>query len=138
MSLSTPNIPQLIEQGPGTELHWFTEDVPLSRLAATLVGMANTAGGTVLMGISPRAGQIQGVRDPEGLMDHIFQAALLSDPPLVLPLPQTENVGGLLVLRVTIPQGFTCYSVFVQLLQLDTAARQGVSMSPGLRIDVGI
>jgi len=105
MSRTSPTIPQLIDQGLGTELHWFPEDVIPSRLAATMVGMANTTGGTVLVGVSPRAGQIQGVSDREGLIDRIFQAALLSDPPLVLPLPQTETVAGMPVVRVSIPPG---------------------------------
>ena len=105
MHQTATTISKLIEQGLGTELHWYPEDVAPSRLAATLVGMANTAGGTVLVGVSPRAGQIQGVRDPDDLMDRIFQAALLSDPPLVLPLPQTEIVEGLPVLRVSVPPG---------------------------------
>ena len=105
MSPTTTSIPKLIEQGMTAELHWFPDDVAASRLAATLVGMANTAGGTVLVGVSPRAGQIQGVRDSAALIDRIFQAALLSDPPLVLPLPQTEIVEGLPVLRVSVPPG---------------------------------
>ncbi len=74
----------------GPELHWFSEDVPATRLAATLVGMANTKGGTVLIGVSPRAGHIQGVHDRKEVTDRIFQAALLSEPPLVLPVPGVE------------------------------------------------
>jgi ATP-dependent DNA helicase RecG len=105
MSPTPTSILQLIAQGMTAELHWFPEDVAPSRLAATLAGMANTAGGTVLVGISPRAGKIQGVRDPDGLIDRVFQAALLSDPPLVLPLPITEIVEGLRVLRVSVPPG---------------------------------
>ncbi len=104
MSLS-PNIPQLIEEGMNAGLHWFPEDVAISRLAATLAAMANTSGGTVLVGVSPRAGRIQGVRDPEEMIDRIFQAALLSDPPLVLPVPRSETVEGVQVLRVTVPPG---------------------------------
>ena len=39
-------------------LHWFPEDTALSRLAAALVSMANTNGGLVILGISPRSGEI--------------------------------------------------------------------------------
>lgn len=92
----------------GPDLHWFPEDVPLSRLAATLVGMANTAGGMVILGISPRSGQVQGVRDPEKAIDRVFQAALIPDPPLVLPIPLIQTIAGttqIKVLKVFIPAG---------------------------------
>ncbi len=52
-----------LAQGMNQDLHWFPEDVPLARLAATLVGMANTNGGTVLLGIAPRSAQVQGITD---------------------------------------------------------------------------
>ena len=105
MSLFPASFPDLIDQGLGPELHWFPDDVPAIRLAATLVGMANTRGGNVLIGVSPRAGRIQGVRDPEEVTDRIFQAALLSDPPLVLPFPRIESVEGVSLLSVTVPDG---------------------------------
>ncbi len=95
----------LISQGMGPELHWFPEDVSISRLAATLVGMANSSGGTVLIGISPRSGQVQGVRDPGEVVDRAFQAALLADPPLVLPLPAVVPVGPTQIVQVTVPRG---------------------------------
>jgi len=105
MSQFQTSIPDLIDQGMGPELHWFPEDVPATRLAATLVGMANTRGGTVLIGVSPRAGRLQGVHDRKEVTDRIFQAALLSDPPLVLPVPGIESVQRMAVLRVTVPEG---------------------------------
>jgi len=98
----------LLTQGMGSSLHWFPADVPVSRLAATLVAMANTRGGTVLIGVAPRSAQIQGVQDTAQLVDHIFQAALLADPPLVLPLPMITNVGHAQLLWITIPAGLPC------------------------------
>jgi len=50
--------------------------------------MANTQGGSVLLGVAPRSPQVQGLPDSEAALDLVFQAALLIDPPLVLPLPQ--------------------------------------------------
>jgi ATP-dependent DNA helicase RecG len=97
----------LLAQGMGEELHWFPEDVPVSRLAASLAGMANTNGGVILLGISPRSGQVQGLSDPDECIDRVFQAALLIEPPLVLPVPRLYQVGPLKarVLWITIPQG---------------------------------
>jgi ATP-dependent DNA helicase RecG len=97
----------MLAQGMGHELHWFPEDVPVTRLAAALVGMANCTGGTVLIGISPRSAQVQGVTDPDETIDRVFQAAILSDPPLVLPVPCRHKVGPdqVVVLSVSVPRG---------------------------------
>ena len=78
----------LLSGGMGPLLHWFPEDVPLSSLAMTLVGMANNDGGTVILGVSPRAGELVGVNDPDAACEHVYQAALLVDPTLVLPIPR--------------------------------------------------
>lgn len=89
----------------GPAVHWFPDDVPVGRLAAVLAAMANTQGGTILVGVSPRAGNIQGVFDPDETLDRIFQAALLVDPPLVLPVPLVQMAEGKRVVRITIPAG---------------------------------
>jgi ATP-dependent DNA helicase RecG len=101
----TEDVKTLIAHGLGEQLHWFPEDVSPERLAVVLVGMANSNGGVILVGISPRAGQVQGVHDPEKVRDCVFQASLRVDPPLVLPLPGVETIGGLPVVRVIVPQG---------------------------------
>lgn len=105
MSLPRTDLLDLLDQGMGPTLHWYPESVSVSRLAATLVGMANSEGGIVLLGIAPRSGHIQGVSDPEAATDRVFQAALLCDPPLVLPVPRVETVGSDQVVRVIVPPG---------------------------------
>lgn len=82
-----------IDAGMGQMLHWFPEDVSQSSLAAVLAGMANAEGGTVILGISPRAGELVGVKDPEAACERVFQASLIVDPALVLPLPRLVSVG---------------------------------------------
>ena len=57
-----------ISRGMNLTLQWFPEDVPLSVLAATLVGMANTDGGTVVLGVSPRVGELVGVVYPQSAL----------------------------------------------------------------------
>jgi len=99
------DVQTLIDQGMGPTLHWFPSDAPLSRLASVLVGMANTSGGAVLLGIAPRSGNIQGVPDPNEAMDRIFQAALLADPVLILPLPRLVVMGRAQVLWIVVPSG---------------------------------
>jgi ATP-dependent DNA helicase RecG len=101
----TEDVKTLIAHGLGEQLHWFPEDISPERLAAVLVGMANTRGGVILVGISPRAGQVQGVRNPDKVRDCVFQAALLVDPSLVLPLPAIEYIEGVPVVRLAVPGG---------------------------------
>ena len=78
----------LISGGMGPSLQWFPEDVSVSSLATALVGMANSDGGTVILGISPRVGELLGVNDPEAACERVFRAAILADPTLVLPIPR--------------------------------------------------
>jgi ATP-dependent DNA helicase RecG len=102
---SPENILALIAQGMGPDLHWFPESVSVSDLASTLVAMANTDGGRVILGVAPRAGDVQGIKDAEKSIDKIFQAALLAEPVLVLPLPVAHQAGSEEVLVVTVPPG---------------------------------
>ncbi|MGE5223199.1 MAG: ATP-binding protein [Omnitrophica WOR_2 bacterium] len=104
---TTTDLYTLLAQGMGPDLHWFPEEVSVSRLAGCLVGMANTSGGTVLLGIAPRSAQVTGVEDVKAAIDRVFQASLLSDPPLVLPVPALATVGtsGAKVVWITIPGG---------------------------------
>jgi ATP-dependent DNA helicase RecG len=105
---STQDIFTLLAHGMGPDLHWFPEDVHLSRLAATMVGMANSEGGSILLGITPRSGQILGVSDVGRMIDRVFQAALLVDPSLVLPVPRVYSTGGAQtanIVCVNVPSG---------------------------------
>jgi ATP-dependent DNA helicase RecG len=105
---STPDIFTLLARGMGSNLHWFPEDVSVTRLAATMTGMANTDGGSILIGIAPRSGQVQGVSDIEKTIELTFQAALLVDPALVLPVPRVHSIGGsnpVQILWLTVPPG---------------------------------
>lgn len=95
----------LIEEGRGPEVDWFPGDINQSSLAETLVAMANSGGGQVLIGISPRAGQVQGVQHPEEILDRIFLASLASEPTLVLPVPRKIQFEEKTILWLVIPPG---------------------------------
>jgi ATP-dependent DNA helicase RecG len=99
------NVLKLLEQGMGETLHWFPESAGLTELSETLAAMANMQGGKVILGISPRSGKLQGVKDPEQAVDRVFQASLLIDPVLVLPVPVLQNVSGKQVVIVRVPDG---------------------------------
>ena len=115
-----------LEAGLGPQLHWFAEDVPLARLAGALVGMANGNGGVILLGVSPRAGRIQGLTDPQFMLDRVFQAALLAEPPLVLPLPQVRHTPSGAVVLVQVPMGLP----HVYSLEGRYLGREGVQTNP--------
>lgn len=101
----------LLEQGMGPDLHWFPESVSPTHLAEVMVGMANSerqtgrAGGIILLGITPRSARVQGLQDIPETLDRVFQAALLTDPPLVLPMPEVCEIEGAQVIRVMVPTG---------------------------------
>jgi len=89
---ASSEIHALLKKGMGPNLHWFPADVSVSRLAAVMAGMANTQGGAILIGVAPRSTQVLGIPDPDAALDELFQAALLIDPPIVIPMPQVVSV----------------------------------------------
>jgi ATP-dependent DNA helicase RecG len=104
MSVQSP-LHSLLAAGMGSELHWFPDDVTVTQLAVTMAGMANANGGTVIIGIATASGEIVGIRSSEDMRDRIFQAALKTDPVLILPMPQIQEVDGTKLLQVSVPQG---------------------------------
>ena len=94
-----------IEGGMTTRLHWFPFNVRVPQLSETLAGMANTKGGIILLGVSPRGGEIHGVPDTTNCYDSVFQAALMLEPSLVLPLPSSVTIGAKQVVVIQVPQG---------------------------------
>lgn len=95
----------LLKSDMGLQFHGFPEEVSPGRLAAVLVGMANGLGGAVVLGVSPRSRYPLGVNDPQAAIDRVFQACLLADPPLVLPLPRVESLEETRLVLVTVPAG---------------------------------
>ena len=120
------DISSQISRGMGLHLHWFPEDVPLAKLAVVMTGMANASGGVILLGVSPRTGHILGVSDPSEAMDRIFQAALLTDPPLVLPIPSQVQSGRNGLISITIPSGLP----HVYSLEGRYLGREGLQTNP--------
>lgn len=95
----------IFRQGMDEHTHWFTEDVKVGDFGRVLVGMANGLGGEVWVGVSPQSEQIQGVRDPETIIDRIYQAALASEPPLVIPLPKVVKTPEGILVKGVVPAG---------------------------------
>lgn len=73
-------------------------------LASTLVAMANNNGGTVALGVDNR-GIAAPANDLHALRDLALHAALLADPPLVLPSPTAMQSEGNGWLKIVVPPG---------------------------------
>ncbi len=95
----------LLQQGKGQEIELKTERASARTLAESLVALANASGGTVLVGAGPKSGRVLGLKDAEAARDKALEAALLTDPPLIIPLPEVVTVDDKAVLVITVPPG---------------------------------
>jgi ATP-dependent DNA helicase RecG len=105
LNVDVAELQDKIKKGKGQRLAWHPRDVSASALGASLVALANDAGGLVLVGLTPRSGRLQGLSDPEAALDLALEAALSVSPPLIIPLPQVVEVEGRALLCITVPPG---------------------------------
>ena len=96
---------ELIRRGKGQTFDWHPRDVSVPTLAASLVALANSAGGTVLVGLTPRIGRPQGLHDAEGALDVALAACLSATPALIVPLPRLLELDGRTLVSVMVPPG---------------------------------
>lgn len=94
----------LIASGKNERADWFKEGTHTNRLAVTLAAMANSHGGTLLIGIGP-TNKVDGVKNVRGTIDQLLETALSLDPPLIIPIPQVFTVEGKSIINVKIPHG---------------------------------
>lgn len=104
-TLTPEEIGERLKQGRTAAFDWVSEDVEPKTLAGTMCAMANSDGGTILVGIGKRASNIDGVQDQEKALGAVLEAALMSSPALIIPIPRTVIYSKALLLVVTIPQG---------------------------------
>lgn len=126
MNTSIDDLWQLIKNGRNHHTEWFSEQSASDMLAETLVAMANSHGGTVLLGVTGHNGNVIGVRDPNEAVDSVLQAALTIEPQLIVPLPQVVRLSGKSVVIVQIPTGMPhVYGLRGRYLQ-----RRGIDNTP--------
>jgi ATP-dependent DNA helicase RecG len=103
---------QLIKNGRNARTEWLGEQVSSAALAEMMAAMANSQGGTLLIGVVGPSASMVGVRDTESVIDRVLQAALSTDPPLIIPLPRVLHLSGKAIVSVDVPQGMPhVYSV---------------------------
>ncbi|HEX8656580.1 MAG TPA: ATP-binding protein [Hymenobacter sp.] len=97
---------ELIARGEGEELEFKQKTTHPHRISRTLVSLANTRGGQVLVGVDD-AGRVVGVRDAEEELFVLREAAQhYIEPPLTdLHFRELEQ-DGRIVLVVTVPESF--------------------------------
>jgi len=106
VTVNTEEIRQRLHEGRGELTDFQPANTTPRRLARTMCAMANSAGGIIVVGASGgRRPDISGLSDPEAVRDTAVQAALLCDPPLIIPLPRIVEVDGTPILVIHIPRG---------------------------------
>jgi ATP-dependent DNA helicase RecG len=119
--MTADEILALLQQSAGPKLVFETERTSARKLAESLAALANASGGTVLVGVGPKtsasaapltvepSARLLGVKNTKAARDKVLEAACLTDPPLIIPLPEVvtlddaEDLKDVLV--VTVPPG---------------------------------
>ncbi len=91
-----PNLRRFLSEGPGLQLEFLPEPTP-DRIAETLVAFANTAGGTVVLGVDPE-GAVGDLLLDEEVAGALRAALSLCLPPVVTRWHQEETPAGPVVM----------------------------------------
>jgi ATP-dependent DNA helicase RecG len=84
--LTVDDLKKLLLAGPGPRIDILTPAIATTeRMARSLVSLANVQGGILIVPIADSKGRRP--VDPAELLDRAYQAALLSEPHLIIPLP---------------------------------------------------
>ena len=73
-------------------------------MAESLAALANADGGALVLGVALR-GTVQTGADAKALRDLVLDAALQTDPPMILPSPQVMETGVGAVVVIQVPEG---------------------------------
>ncbi len=103
-SWTPDSVRQLLANNSGERVAYAPGSVTPSRLAETLVALANAHGGIVILGVGPN-GKLQGVADHDAAMATVQAAGLLSTPPLILPRPHRVALDDKIVCITEVPPG---------------------------------
>lgn len=109
MTASPEDLWSAVKAGRSAQLDWLPEHTPLETIAATLTALANSHGGTLLLGITGATSStppaVPGLRDGDAAIDRVLQALLAIEPPLIIPMPRLITVQGQPVVIVAVPPG---------------------------------
>jgi ATP-dependent DNA helicase RecG len=116
----------LMEAGRSDIVDWLPGRAPVGDIAVILTAMANSRGGTLLLGVAPRTDRPVGVDDTENMINCVLEAALSIEPSLIIPLPQLVQVKGSPMVVVQVPRGMP----YVYALDGRYLTREGTENGP--------
>ncbi len=105
MSAASDDLWQIIKAGRSARTDWLSDTTPVDTVAATMAAMANSQGGMLLLGVVGPAASVMGVRDADSAIDRVLQAALVIEPPLIIPLPRIVHLRQRAVIVANVPRG---------------------------------
>ncbi|GAB4559515.1 MAG: ATP-binding protein [Anaerolineae bacterium] len=115
-AITIDEVREWLSGGPHEQVAFLPANASPRQMAETLTAMANAHGGVVLVGVTAR-GAVKGVPDPQRAREQALAAALMIDPPLIVPLPALIEVDGCWLCAVTVPPGLPhVYSIKGQFL----------------------
>jgi ATP-dependent DNA helicase RecG len=100
---TTEELRNQIRAGRGATLDWLSEEDPVAQIAETMVAFANSGGGLIVVGAAHST--VIGVKDLSNTSDRLIEAALSTDPPLIIPLPKVVTIKDKSVVIAQIPSG---------------------------------
>jgi len=103
-SPSPDRIREAIQDGPGANVILLGAKASVRKIAEAMCALANAHGGLIILGATSSR-KIVGVTDPEIAAEMMASAALISTPPLILPLPQLVEVDGKTLCVTQTPAG---------------------------------
>ena len=107
MHIASPtpdSIRKAVADGPGVQTILLGAKASARKIAEAMTALANAHGGLVILGAA-KSRKITGVSDPETVRERMTSAALIPNPPLILPLPKLLEVDGATVCVVQVPAG---------------------------------
>ena len=102
--LGPAEVEGLLGRGPGEAAAFMPPSASPVRLAETLIALANTHGGTVLVGVTA-SGSPVGVEDGAAAVESVRAACLVVTPPLLLPAVTLVEIAGKTVCVAAVPPG---------------------------------
>ncbi len=92
-----------VKQGRSLNFEPLPEDAEIETISEAMVAFANTHGGVVMLGVKGK--RAVGVVDRLQTTDRIIEAALSTEPPLIIPLPRLIVLNDKATVVVQIPAG---------------------------------
>ena len=102
---SADDVRAWLAQGQGETVARATTASSPRKLAEALIALANAHGGVLLIDMAARATASSRPRESTPIRDRVLAAALMADPPLILPIPTLHTIDGRSICVVSVPAG---------------------------------